>query len=266
MSDEEGALTLAGRDIARAKTDSFRDQVQAARAAVAARPEFEEDPRAITRDNPILAAIDQRLRSQENAKILFDENWSLALVDLRRVASLQQNVAAIEAAERVASVDASDLESIAEVTLPRPTTVDLPAQFDPAKNAWIVSAPNPNLRIVSAINQQMSSGTFGMGFGVAIVPSFLQVAIHHNRAVLRDGYHRAYGLLARGITHAPALVRDYGQGDLGVGVGLFTPDIYLSSRPPLLPDFLDSSVSADVDVPVVQRMIVIQGLELTPLA
>jgi hypothetical protein len=31
-------------------------------------------------------------------------------------------------------------------------------------------------------------------------------------------------------------------------------------------DFLDDEVAADVDVPVVQKMVVVQGMELTPLA
>lgn len=29
------------------------------------------------------------------------------------------------------------------------------------------------------------------------------------RLVLRDGYHRSFGLLSRRITHVPAYVRDY---------------------------------------------------------
>jgi hypothetical protein len=40
----------------------------------------------------------------------------------------------------------------------------------------------------------------------------------------------------------------------------------LGDRPPRLADFLDDDVAADVDVPVVQKMIVVQGMELSPLA
>jgi hypothetical protein len=35
----------------------------------------------------------------------------------------------------------------------------------------------------------------------------VQVARFQGRALLRDGYHRAYGFLSRGITHVPAFVR-----------------------------------------------------------
>ena len=115
--------------------------------------------------------------------------------------------------------------------------------------AWSITAPNPNLRITGAA----------------------QVPRHHGRDAIRDGYHRSYGLLARGellargITHAHAFVRDFGVGPLGTSPGLFSTEVYLSERPPVLNDFRDDEVAADVDVPAVQKMIVIQGMELSPL-
>jgi hypothetical protein len=61
-------------------------------------------------------------------------------------------------------------------------------------------------------------------------------------------------------------IRDFGVGELGTAPGLFGTDIYLGERPPRLPDFLDNEVAASVDVPAVQKMIIVQGMELTPLA
>jgi len=46
---------------------------------------------------------------------------------------------------------------------------------------------------------------------------------------------------------------------------LLPQDAYLGSRPPLLPDMLDDTVSASVQVPAVQKMIVINGMQF-PLA
>jgi hypothetical protein len=163
-------------------------------------------------------------------------------------------------------VDPDDLASIAEVTLPQPSKAALPAQWDENRKTWIMTAANPNLQITGRFGGELQPGVVGFGVIVAISPSFLQVARHHGRFVLRDGYHRAYGLLARGITRAPAFVRDFGVGELGTAPGLFGTDVYLGERPPRLSDFLDNQVAADVDVPVVQKMIVVQGLELTPLA
>ena len=39
-------------------------------------------------------------------------------------------------------------------------------------------------------------------------------------------------------------------------------DSYRGSRPPVLPDYLDNTVSAAVQVPAVHKMIVISALEL----
>lgn len=190
---------------------------------------------------------------------------TVGIVDLSVVCSLQQSVASQQAEERVSAVDPDDLVSIADVTLPPPTATEIPMQFDEQTKAWIITAPNPNLRITGAAQVGTDTGPL-CGFTFGILPSFLQVARHHGRYVLRDGYHRAYGLLARGIKRAPAFVRDFGVGALGTNPGLFDTDVYLGDRPPLLEDFRADDVAGDVDVPAVQKMIVIQGMELSPLA
>lgn len=139
-------------------------------------------------------------------------------------------------------------------------------QFDEERRTRLISGSNPNLKLVGHYGGRVQEDApLSFGFNVAVMPSFLQVARHHGRYVLRDGYHRAFELLQRGITRVPAFVRDFGVGALGLGAGLFETDVYLGPRPALLPDFLDDAVAADVLIPVVQKMIVIQGMELTPL-
>jgi hypothetical protein len=156
---------------------------------------------------------------------------------------------------------------IAAVTLPVGIADEaFPVQFDEERRTWLISDANPNLKLVGHYGGRIQDGApLSFGFNVAVVPSFVQVACHHGRYVLRDGYHRAFGLLQRGITRVPAFVRDFGVGGLGLGAGLFGTDVYLGARPPLLSDFLDDAVAADVPIPTVQKMIVIQGMELTPL-
>ena len=265
LNDDRGALALAGGDANKAGSPELIARVRTARDVVASRPPFQAAGDATTFDEPGLAEIEARLRSQEEAKSFFDEGWSVGLVDLTRVCSLQQQVSSQESVERVKGVSAKDLHALAELTLPARSLTTLPVQFDQIRNSWIVSAANPNLRIVGGFNAPIGEGVIGLGFGVSVMSSFLQVARHHGRLVLRDGYQRAYGLLERGISYVPAFVRDFGVGDLGTAQGLFTTDVYLAERPPLLSDFLDDSVSSDVELPIVQKMIVIQGLELTPL-
>ena len=45
-------------------------------------------------------------------------------------------------------------------------------------------------------------------------------------------------------------------------VGMLPQDAYLGERPPVLADYLDDEVSAEVTVPVTQKMIMIAGLEV----
>src|SRR5437879_13199973 len=106
-------------------------------------------------------------------------------------------------------------------------------------------------------------GVNAFGFVVAVATSMLQVASYHGRYLLRDGYHRAYGFLSRGITRVPALVREVATFDaLGLPIGLLPQDAFLGDRPPLLVDYLNDEVAADVVMPVTQQVVSIQASEL----
>ena len=105
------------------------------------------------------------------------------------------------------------------------------------------------------------------GFSVVLTPSYLQVAKFEDRYILRDGYHRSFGLLARGITHVPAFVRDFeSMEQLGLPPGLLPQTAYLGERPPVLTDYSDDAVAADVQVPSTQKVIAIQALEYTVMS
>jgi len=94
----------------------------------------------------------------------------------------------------------------------------------------------------------------------------MQVASYNRRYLLRDGYHRAYGLLKRGITRAPVFVRDFERfEDLRLPAGMLPQDAYLGTRPPILSDYLDDAVSANGAVLVTQKIVLIQALEVATL-
>jgi hypothetical protein len=67
------------------------------------------------------------------------------------------------------------------------------------------------------------------------------------RAVLHNGYHRAYAMRAAGITHAPCIVQTLTRpDDLGlIGAKKVADDqdfYFASARPPLLKDFFDPKI------------------------
>jgi hypothetical protein len=263
MSPDRGEAMLAG-PLKRGDEHDHRVRAQAARDAVAARDPGVDQDGLLEEPPDELGEFLEQLAAEKHAAALFNEGWVVKIADLARVCSLQQQVTSGDATDRIGSGDVGDLVSVARVTLPTPSVQSLPIAFDDVHQTWTVSAANPNLKILGHFHAEVE-GLPGVGFVVGVAPSFMQVALHHGRYVLRDGYHRAYGLLARGITQAPVVFRDFDVGDLGVHQGLFPTDIYLGQRPPYLADFCNDEVAAEVDLPVGQKVLVIQGLELTPI-
>ena len=83
----------------------------------------------------------------------------------------------------------------------------------------------------------------------------MQVGRYNGQYFLRDGYHRAYGLLSRGIDIVPAFVRDITAVEelIPDPRAMLPQDGYRGVRPPVLPDYLDDTVSAAVQLPSRQR-------------
>ena len=104
------------------------------------------------------------------------------------------------------------------------------------------------------------------GFIVGVSGSFMQVASFRGRLLLRDGYHRALGLISRDIFEVPVFYREFETfEDLRVPPGMLPQDAYLGDRPPLLTDYLNSAVSAITTVPAMQKVVVVQALEIATL-
>lgn len=268
MNDDLAKRALTG---ARADLQLTADQTEAirlARVAVAARPDGIDQAGVVAALPDSLAEHAAKLRSSPSSAGMFSDGWDLGFVDLSRVCAFQQTVFTESARGRVGAVTRENMTGIAEITLPTAFTNEVEAQFNPTQRAWMLMSANPNLKIVGQVGGplQTPAGEFpGFGFLVTLMPSFLQVARFQGRYFLRDGYHRAYGLLVAGITHAPAFVRDFDAIEDLAPAGMLQQAAYLGSRPPMLPDFLDDAVSIDVRLPAVQKMIVVQALELTPL-
>jgi hypothetical protein len=140
-------------------------------------------------------------------------------------------------------------------------------QFDVTRQAYTIVSPNKNLKIVGTASGPAPEGpgAIALGFTVMAALSFLDVVTFRGRILLQDGYHRAHGFLRRGITHVPAFTRSLSAVEEVLPPGTFLPqDSYLGSRPPVLPDYLDDKVASTVRIPAVQKMILIQGIELSP--
>jgi hypothetical protein len=268
LSEQEGVLWAAGRDAQAAATQpEHMDTCKRARQNVAARsPGVDQSNLFQPVPVELQSHIEALKADPESAQVLLTSG-EIQIVDLRRVCAAQPHVLVEDAKRRVEGIAATDMLAIALVTLPLPKREQFPVTFDPIKNTWLFASPNPNLRVIGNFSTSVGPGFAGFGFAIGQQQSYMQVAGVNGRYFLRDGYHRAYGLVAAGITHAPALVKDFNTlEDANMPPGLLPQSAYLGERPPLLVDYLDDGVAVDTNIPSTTKMIVIQALEVSSIA
>lgn len=243
-------------------SEAARERARAARETVAAREPGIDQEGVIMPPPESLGPYIETLKANEAAAALFAEGWAVSVVDLRRLCAVQPKVFIDHGQERVRDVDPDDMASLAAVSLPLPVHTVLPAHFDEGRNVWVITSPNPNLRVMGHFANPVR-GAVGLGFAVAVGQSFLKVYECGGRHFLTDGYHRAAGFLLRNISHVPALTRRVPPGQpLDVPAGMLPQAAYLGERPPAVRDYLDDSVSAAVELPALQKWIVVQALEV----
>lgn len=261
MKPPDAHALLASSDQAPAPQAQHFEMAARARTAVSARPDGVDQTDLVTPRPPELEAHVAALRSTPNGMQMFNEGWEVALVDLTRVCAFQPFVNSDQAIERVEGINCSDITALASLTLPPDVPNQLPVHFDQSRQAFIMKSPNMNLRVIGPIPP--SPAQSGLGFVIGAGPSYLQVGRYSERFFLRDGYHRAYGLLRSGVSVVPAFVRTITAfEELLPDPRLMLPqDAYRGTRPPVLPDYLDDTVSASVLVPRMNKLIVIQALE-----
>jgi hypothetical protein len=263
LPQEHGELLLASKQPGVELTQAQRDRVQRAHDAVAERPVGVDQTDLVSARPPELADHVARLGAAPAGAQMFTEGWDVAMIDLSRVVAFQPTLFTDTATARVAGLDPTDINAIAELTLPTNHTAPISAQYDPIKRAYVVTSPDPNLQVATNLDSQLPNGLPAFGFAVTVANSSVQVVRFQNRYLLRDGYHRAFGLLRRGITHVPAFIRDFDTAENLAPAGMLPHSAWLGDRPPLLRDYHDDLVSESVSLPAQRRMIVIQALELS---
>lgn len=273
LTEEDGALYLAGRQAGGAADPAHRDRCRQARAVAATRNANVDQRGAISALPAEFNDHILQLRGRPWGQKIIADVGEPAWVDLRLIRAIQPTIHVQDATVRVTNIDVRDPAALAALTLPIPPDdpPDLQAVWDPTKLAFLAASPSPNLRVMAPLPPfqiEVSPGcrVNALGFAVGMLPSFLNVVGVSGRFFLSDGYHRAFGLLNAGITHVPALVRQVGTvQEARLNAGMLSPDVFLGDRPPLLSDYLDDAVAADTSTPISTKMVVIQALELQPL-
>jgi hypothetical protein len=274
----EHAETLLASQADGELPDAQLVRVSQALAAVAARPAGIDQAGLISPLPDELADHVTRLGQTAAGARMRAEGWETAMVDLARVVAIAPSVFNDTAIERAALLDPGNLQGTAELTLPtrhpRPIGERAPGddvlpvhiQYHHLTKTYTITSPNLNLTVIGNFdapgNRAPQASQLGFGFSVGVPPSFIEVARFQGRYLLRDGHHRAFGLLSRGITRVPAYVRDFATASELAPAEALPRSAWLGDRPPLLRDYHDDLVAEPVLLPVPSRTIVIQAMGL----
>jgi hypothetical protein len=122
--------------------------------------------------------------------------------------------------------------------------------YDSGNKSIHLRTTNPNLRVEFTKNVlspiKISSGS-----------PFFEVAQYRGRWFLRDGYHRAYGLLQAGIVEVPTVIIEAKSlAELGaIQPWFFAEDILFSDHPPMVTDFLRDELTIRYSRPALVKSI-----------
>lgn len=267
MDDEGARLIMAEGETARPLTDAQEAWLARGREKVRARPGGIDQEGLVRPLPPEMDGYLARMENHPESQWYLSKGYAPALVDLHRVVVHQSRIYTGHSGAHVADIDPDDLQAVAAVTMPLDSPPVVSPQYDPENQAFVTDLANHNLRIVGAFGglaeDAPQPGTYNLGFQVRIIASFVQVTSVQGRYFVRDGYHRCVGLLRRGARYVPALVREnLGLGDLALP-GMLPYEVFMGERPPLLPDFLDDSVSCTVRLTAARRVVVVQASEVS---
>lgn len=132
------------------------------------------------------------------------------------------------------SVAAPTADELLNMCLPLAQAVEQ-LKIHQSPGSMMVTSRNLNFRTMQA---GFLNGAF-LGMHVALSLPFVHVVRLNGRCYLHNGFHRAIGLRARGVTHFPCIVRDV-QTALDVGIappGTFDLSLLDSANPPTVGHF-----------------------------
>ena len=168
--------------------------------------------------------------------------WSVGVVDLRHVLAFQRRLVfdpEVTLREAPLQNDWPRLVSLALGSQRSTECTITSRKRDEGYMDVTLESRNPDLqiRLSPEAGQNGSAPLFLYGGG-----PFFEVAEFRGRWFLRDGYHRAYGLLQAGVFLIPAVViRTRTIEELGATQPwFFSEEQLLSARPPRVMDFLEN--------------------------
>lgn len=272
LSNDEAVIRLLGRP------SQPSDDLTEVNQRLADRRDALASLSAFVPRNPIVVAADRSALDAAAAHPKLQAtfgaaDWRLEIIDLTAVQSMQQMIKTDGLEVRVAPV-VEDETHLLELCLPvNQPPEQLTVFIDGDQRGFTVSSLNPNLRIAGGqvFQTEVASADGGptipiqaIAILVALNASYVQVAHYAGRYFLRDGYHRAAGLIRAGITKIPCVYLEIGGNFEQVipgTPGLFNYETCFAERPPLVVDFWDPTLSDSITQPEVRKVVRVTGEE-----
>ncbi len=225
-------------------------QIVSAQRAVRERPTTEPQPAIVDGDRALLDELAGRPDVQGAFAGL---QWTVEWVDLSRVQPVQKFVFTDGPDSRSTAAATGGPTELAELCFPSVQEDPIRCQVDPDGLGFTFSSHNPNLQVRSLPPQPMLIGSMpmqqqlvGIPTAIGIGPGHINIAHFQDRYILRDGTHRAAGLLRRAVSIIPAVVIEAPSWQIvAPRAGLFDQNLATGDRPPLLTDCWAPDVSAD---------------------
>ena len=267
MPKEEAVQLLAGGPIREDDIPKFEDVWRRYAKAAEARGVFESVEPLVAPPTELIAEMEAFANRPDVATLMQPHDWAVAFVDIsREVLTYQRLVISRDIEERIGNLSQQDYKSLLAICLPPPQASQMLGAFDPAQMAFTATSVNPNLRIAgfevaSVSNPQSSQPQQLLGFRISMGSTFVQIVEYKGRWMVRDGYHRLYGLLTRGITQVPCVViRAKTFEETGAAQpGFFSFETLFGPYPPRITDFLNDQFSVNVEVQANMRVIRIKA-------
>jgi hypothetical protein len=263
LTDEEAASYLDG-----SATENERNllisQCQQKRAALAPRTHVEPGVARINRKDLLVTNSE---RDDVISHYFSQHDYSIEVVDLRKVIAYQHFVRIDGFDERKSNINFTSASELMEFCLPlkQQPTPDL-VHVDLDGQGYAITSPNPNLRFedARAENVQLQSplgkqtqDALQIAFVLSMGASFINVAEFNGRTFLRDGYHRAALLVQQGIYQIPCVyIRAKSMDEIGAGEAhMFNQETLFGDNPPFVTDYWDEEVSGSIALKRIQRIV-----------
>lgn len=182
--------------------------------------------------------------------------WRLAIVDLRKLLAFQRRLCFDSVLPKVFTrrVEERDWGQIFDLALPKMLHHCPPRIRRLSETEVEFRSANPNFRIEFSASFERDNGcAWSLSYG----SPYMEVACYRGRWFLRDGYHRAYRFLKRGIFAVPAVVIEAETLEvLGAAQPwFFSEETLFSAHPPKLLDFQNKRLVLEYDRPAWEKVI-----------